>query len=66
MCPAGPTGPCGPCSEIYEDIRHVENCPDPDNCTPACDCGRFVEIWNIVFTSMRMKKEIYLLTKKEY
>ncbi|POZ88572.1 MULTISPECIES: alanine--tRNA ligase [Petrotoga] len=48
--PAGPTGPCGPCSEIYFDTGYTENCPDQENCTPACDCGRFVEIWNIVFT----------------
>ncbi|HPU59489.1 MAG: alanine--tRNA ligase [Defluviitoga tunisiensis] len=55
--PAGPTGPCGPCSEIYYDTGHVENCPDPDNCTPACDCGRFVEIWNIVFTEFYADEE---------
>lgn len=48
--PAGPTGPCGPSSEIYFDTGHMENCPDSENCTPACNCGRFVEIWNIVFT----------------
>lgn len=48
--PAGQTGPCGPCSEIYFDTGYTENCPDQENCTPACDCGRFVEIWNIVFT----------------
>ncbi|PNR96468.1 alanine--tRNA ligase [Petrotoga olearia] len=48
--PAGPTGPCGPCSEIYFDTGYTKDCPDKENCTPACDCGRFVEIWNIVFT----------------
>ena len=48
--PVGPTGPCGPCSEIYFDTGNSKNCSDPKNCTPACDCGRFVEIWNIVFT----------------
>jgi len=55
--PAGPTGPCGPCSEIYYDTGYVKNCPDPKNCTPACDCGRFVEIWNIVFTEFYADEE---------
>ncbi len=43
------TGPCGPCSEIYFD-RGVENgCGSPD-CAVGCDCDRFVEFWNLVFT----------------
>ncbi len=43
------TGPCGPCSEIYFD-RGVENgCGKPD-CAVGCDCDRFVEFWNLVFT----------------
>ncbi len=42
-------GPCGPCSEIYYD-RGIENgCGSPD-CYPGCDCDRFLEIWNNVFT----------------
>jgi len=42
-------GPCGPCSEIYFD-RGIENgCGKPD-CGPGCDCDRFVEFWNLVFT----------------
>ncbi|NUU94778.1 alanyl-tRNA synthetase [Marinitoga sp. 1135] len=48
--PVGPTGPCGPSSEIYFDTGMVELCPNPDNCTPYDDCGRYVEIWNLVFT----------------
>jgi alanyl-tRNA synthetase len=48
--PVGPTGPCGPCSEIYIDTGNKSKCEDPQNCSPACECGRFVEIWNIVFT----------------
>lgn len=58
--PAGPTGPCGPDSEIFFDLGEGENCPDPENCTPACDCGRFLEIWNLVFT------ELYLDEHGEY
>ena len=43
------SGPCGPCSEVYFD-RGVENgCESPD-CAPGCECDRFVEIWNNVFT----------------
>ena len=43
------TGPCGPCSEIYFD-RGVEcGCGKPD-CKIGCDCDRFVEFWNLVFT----------------
>jgi len=48
--PVGPTGPCGPSSEIYFDTGFKDKCDDSDNCSPACECGRFVEIWNIVFT----------------
>ena len=40
-------GPCGPCSEIYFDPEH--GCGKP-TCGPGCDCDRFIEIWNIVFT----------------
>ena len=43
------SGPCGPCSEVYFD-RGVENgCGDPD-CKVGCECDRFIEIWNNVFT----------------
>ncbi len=45
----GPNGPCGPCSEIFYDQGEKTGCGKPD-CTPACDCGRFVEAWNLVFT----------------
>ncbi len=51
--PVGPSGPCGPDSEIFYDLRNsVKECPDPDKCTPACDCNRFLEIWNLVFTGL--------------
>lgn len=42
-------GPCGPCSEIYFDRGPEFGCGKPD-CGPGCDCDRFIEIWNIVFT----------------
>ena len=43
------TGPCGPCSEIYFDRGEKYGCGSPD-CKPGCDCDRFMEIWNNVFT----------------
>ena len=43
------TGPCGPCSEIYFDRGIKYGCGSPD-CKPGCDCDRFMEIWNNVFT----------------
>ena len=46
---AGPTGPCGPCSEIYFDQGEEVGCGSPD-CAPGCDCDRFLEFWNLVFT----------------
>ena len=49
--PAGSSGPCGPCSELHYDLRHGEPFDDEcgDDCGPNCECGRFVEIWNLVF-----------------
>ena len=43
------TGPCGPCSEIYFDRGPEAGCGSPD-CKLGCDCDRFVEFWNLVFT----------------
>ena len=43
------SGPCGPCSEIYFDRGLKYGCGKPD-CKPGCECDRFIEIWNIVFT----------------
>ena len=43
------TGPCGPCSEIYFDRGEKYGCGSPD-CRPGCDCDRFMEIWNNVFS----------------
>ncbi|GAN32469.1 MAG: alanine--tRNA ligase [Candidatus Brocadia sp. AMX2] len=45
----GPNGPCGPCSEIFFDQGEKVGCGRKE-CEPACDCDRFVEIWNLVFT----------------
>ena len=43
------SGPCGPCSEVYFDRGEQNGCGSPD-CAPGCDCDRYVEIWNNVFT----------------
>ena len=43
------SGPCGPCSEIYYDRGEKYGCGRPD-CTVGCDCDRYMEIWNNVFT----------------
>ncbi len=43
------TGPCGPCSEIYFDRGEKYGCGAPD-CRPGCDCDRYMEIWNNVFS----------------
>ena len=44
--PAGITGPCGPDSEMFIDNGQPKCC---DECSPACDCGKYLEIWNDVF-----------------
>ncbi len=43
------SGPCGPCSEIYFDRGEEKGCGSPD-CAVGCECDRFVEVWNLVFT----------------
>ncbi len=43
------TGPCGPCSEIYFDRGEEYGCGSPD-CAVGCECDRYVEFWNLVFT----------------
>ncbi|MFA6867141.1 MAG: alanine--tRNA ligase [Clostridia bacterium] len=52
--PAGQTGPCGPDTEIFF-ITNIPKCGE--NCTPACDCGHFVEIWNNVFMEYDKQKD---------
>ncbi|MDO4841170.1 MAG: alanine--tRNA ligase [Phoenicibacter congonensis] len=53
---AGPTGPCGPCSEIYFDKGEECGCGSPD-CKPGCDCDRYVEFWNCVFTQFDAQED---------
>jgi alanyl-tRNA synthetase len=50
----GPNGPCGPCSEIFYDFGKGVGCKE-SVCDPTCDCGRFTEVWNLVFTQFNRK-----------
>ncbi len=50
------TGPCGPCSEIYFDRGEEHGCGSPD-CKVGCDCDRYVEFWNLVFTQFNRDEE---------
>jgi len=45
----GDTGPCGPCSEIHYDMGVVASDQGHTDCAFGCDCGRYVELWNLVF-----------------
>ncbi|MFR7349137.1 alanine--tRNA ligase [Peptoniphilus sp.] len=52
-------GPSGPCSEIYVDRGEEYGCGDPD-CKPGCECDRFIEVWNLVFTQFdKDEKGVY-------
>jgi alanyl-tRNA synthetase len=51
----GPNGPCGPCSEIFYDWGPGAGC-GKKGCDPSCDCDRFVEVWNLVFTQYERKE----------
>lgn len=53
---AGPTGPCGPCSEIYFDQGPDFGCGKPD-CAPGCECDRYLEYWNLVFTQFDRQED---------
>ncbi len=46
--PAGDSGACGPCSELHIDKGEAAGCGSPD-CKPGCNCGRYMEYWNLVF-----------------
>ncbi len=54
--PAGDSGPCGPCSEIFYDFGEEVGCRQA-SCAPGCDCGRFSEIWNLVFPQYNQDKD---------
>ncbi|NLH97642.1 MAG: alanine--tRNA ligase, partial [Clostridiaceae bacterium] len=49
-------GPCGPCSEIYFDRGPERGCGKPD-CTVGCDCDRYIEFWNLVFTQFNRQED---------
>lgn len=49
-------GPCGPCSELYYDRGEEYGCGSPD-CAPGCECDRYVEFWNLVFTQFDKDEE---------
>ncbi len=53
--PAGDSGPCGPCSEIHYDFGQDVGCLKTE-CDPSCKCGRFCEIWNLVFMQFNQDK----------
>ncbi len=50
------TGPCGPCSEIYFDRGPEHGCDSPD-CKVGCECDRYVEFWNLVFTQFEKQED---------
>ena len=50
------TGPCGPCSELYFDRGPESGCGSPD-CKVGCECDRFVEFWNLVFTQFEKQED---------
>ena len=52
----GATGPCGPCSEIYYDKGAEYGC-DKDTCAVGCDCERYMEFWNLVFTQFDKQED---------
>lgn len=56
----GDTGPCGPCSEIHYDLGSAASELGHPNCAIPCDCGRYVEIWNLVFMQFDRNQEGHL------
>jgi alanyl-tRNA synthetase len=62
--PTGEQGPCGPTSEVHFDLTGIP-CEKGSGCGPNCDCGRFVEIWNLVFNEYNQSKDKNLTLLKE-
>ncbi len=54
--PAGKTGPCGPDTEIFYDTQKPHDTRYGKECHPNCDCGRFAEIWNLVFLEYNLNE----------
>jgi alanyl-tRNA synthetase len=54
--PAGDDGPCGPCSELHYDFGPEHGC-GREECAPNCECGRFLEIWNLVFMQFNQDRQ---------
>ena len=56
--PPGASGSCGPCSEIHYDLGEQYKCNNPEGCSiDTCECDRWVEIWNLVFTELYQDEE---------
>ena len=55
--PPGASGSCGPCSEIHYDVGEQYKCDDPNCGIDTCECDRWVEIWNLVFTELYQDEE---------
>ena len=56
--PPGASGSCGPCSEIHYDLGEQYKCNNPEGCgIDTCECDRWVEIWNLVFTELYQDEE---------
>jgi alanyl-tRNA synthetase len=57
------TGPCGPCSEIHYDRGEDKGC-GKEGCTVGCDCDRYIEVWNLVFTQYDRQADMTYLPLK--
>lgn len=55
--PPGASGSCGPCSEIHYDLGEQYKCENPNCGIDTCECDRWVEIWNLVFTELYQDEE---------
>ncbi len=62
--PTGEEGPCGPTTEIHYELRETP-CEKEKNCIPNCDCGRFTELWNLVFNEYYQNRGKNLTHLKE-